>query len=69
MSIRIAFMHDYMQLTDISDLGRYQFIMLCYVYEWQWHGHPTHCTLHMFKIKTLINEPLYYLNILVLNAK
>ena len=52
MSIGIAFMHDYMQLTDIVDLGRYQFIMLCYVYEWQWHGHPTHCTLHMFKIKT-----------------
>jgi hypothetical protein len=38
MSIGIAFMHDYMQLTDIVDLGRYQFIMLCYVYEWQWHS-------------------------------
>lgn len=45
-------MHDYMQLTDIVDLGRYQFIKLFYVYEWQWHGHPAHCTLHMFKIKT-----------------
>ena len=58
MTIWIAFMHDYMQLTDFVDLGRHPFI-----------EHPTHCTLHMFKIKTWIYEPVYYLNTLVLNAK